>query len=370
MSKAQSTQQVGDAAESITLYFKEGSSDKVYAADLKRFGPGWVVNFAYGRRGSTMTTGTKTSEPITFEKAKKIFDKLIAEKTGKGYTPGEDGTAYTATPAAAARDTGVRVQLLNEMSEEEVVNLLEDDEWGVQEKMDGRRQVVRKTRAGGIQGSNRKGLTVALADSIFRSTGDLGGEFTIDGEAVGDTMYVFDLLEKDGRNISTESYVARHAHLSALLLNQTGALVLVPLAMGTKRKKTLLAAVREGGGEGVVFKRLSAPYTGGRPNSGGDQLKYKFYATGSFIVAAVNAKRSVALKLADGTAIGNVTIPPNKEVPDPGTIVEVRYLYCYRGGSLYQPTFLTERDDIDRADCTAAQLKYRAEDEEGEGDEG
>ena len=36
--------------------------------------------------------------------------------------------------------------------------------------------------------------------------------------------------------------------------------------------------------EGVVFKRLDAPYTPGRPNSGGNQLKHKFYATCSAVV--------------------------------------------------------------------------------------
>jgi len=45
--------------------------------------------------------------------------------------------------------------------------------------------------------------------------------------------------------------------------------------------------------EGVVFKRLDAPYTPGRPGSGGTQLKHKFCATLSAVVARVNAQRSV-----------------------------------------------------------------------------
>ena len=43
----------------ITLYYREGSSDKVYEAIIEPQGEGFVVNFAYGRRGSTMSTGTK-----------------------------------------------------------------------------------------------------------------------------------------------------------------------------------------------------------------------------------------------------------------------------------------------------------------------
>ena len=51
------------------------------------------------------------------------------------------------------------------------------------------------------------------------------------------------------------------------------------------------------GNEGVVFKLKDAPHIPGRPNSGGPQLKFKFYEAASFIVAKANAKRSVSLIL-------------------------------------------------------------------------
>ena len=40
----------------VTLYYREGSSDKVYQAAIVPAGELFVVNFAYGRRGSTLTT--------------------------------------------------------------------------------------------------------------------------------------------------------------------------------------------------------------------------------------------------------------------------------------------------------------------------
>lgn len=46
--------------KSTTLYFQEGGSDKVYQASVEPSQGGWVVNFAFGRRGSTFSTGTKT----------------------------------------------------------------------------------------------------------------------------------------------------------------------------------------------------------------------------------------------------------------------------------------------------------------------
>ena len=78
--------------ENTTLYFKQGSSDKVYQAAIEPKDGGYIVTFAYGRRGATLTTGTKTQSPVNYDEAKIICDKLIREKTAKGYTPGEDGT--------------------------------------------------------------------------------------------------------------------------------------------------------------------------------------------------------------------------------------------------------------------------------------
>jgi bifunctional non-homologous end joining protein LigD len=79
--------------ESITLYYRDGRSDKVYQASIEPKQSGFVVNFAYGRRGSTMTTGTKTQTPVGLEEAQTIHSKLIREKLAKGYKPGENTTA-------------------------------------------------------------------------------------------------------------------------------------------------------------------------------------------------------------------------------------------------------------------------------------
>ena len=68
---------VSEATERVALYYREGSSDKVYQAAIEPAGNQFVVNFAYGRRGSTMTTGTKTSSPVDYPAAKKIYAKLV-----------------------------------------------------------------------------------------------------------------------------------------------------------------------------------------------------------------------------------------------------------------------------------------------------
>jgi len=90
------------------------------------------VTFAYGRRGSTLKTGTKTPEPVSRERAEKIYRKLAASKMARGYTPGEDGTPYRNTAAEPA-DTGVRPQLPNPVGEKEAKALLKDGMFCLQE---------------------------------------------------------------------------------------------------------------------------------------------------------------------------------------------------------------------------------------------
>src|SRR3990167_1586992 len=112
--------------ESISLRYKQGTSDKVYNISLLKKDSGWVVHFNYGRFGNTLNTGTKTEKPVDYKTAKKIYDKLVTSKTQKGYTPGENGTTYTHT-SLEERDTGIRVQLLNSVEEEELGKYLGGD---------------------------------------------------------------------------------------------------------------------------------------------------------------------------------------------------------------------------------------------------
>ncbi len=121
------------------------------------------------------------------------------------------------------------------------------------------------------------------------------------------------------------------------------------------------------GVEGVVFKDVDAPFTPGRPNSGGPQLKYKFVESASFAVLARNPQRSVTLGLYPAGGVtpvpaGNVTIPPNHAVPAPEEVVEVQFLYAFKeSGSIYQPVYQGKRCDIPAAACTTDQLKYKPE---------
>jgi bifunctional non-homologous end joining protein LigD len=351
-------------AERITLYYREGSSDKVYQASIEPWGELFAVNFAFGRRGSTLSTGTKTLSPVDYDTAKRTYDKLVREKTAKGYTPGEEGTPYQHTEKEA-RATGILPQLLNPIDEKEARRLIKDPAYGAQEKLDGRRMLVRKHQAE-IHGINRKGLLIGLPETVLGLVRSLSGNFVLDGECIGDLFHAFDLLERDGEDCRPHSYRHRLISLSGLL-NQANPphIRFVETATDPANKERLFRRLQAEKKEGVVFKRLDAPYTPGRPSSGGTQLKHKFYATLSAVVSKHNPQRSVELRLlnSDGwNPVGNVTIPANKPVPPVGAVIEAKYLYAYREShTLYQPTYLGERSDIGEHECVMSQLKYKPE---------
>jgi bifunctional non-homologous end joining protein LigD len=350
--------------ERISLYYREGASDKVYQAAIEPAGDRFVVNFAYGRRGSTLTTGTKTSAPVEYDTAQKVFAKLVSEKKSKGYTEGADGTPYQHTDK---QSSGILPQLLNPVEEAEVKLLLCDDNYCAQEKFDGRHLLVRKQKEC-VEGINKKGLVIGLPQTLADDLSTMHGSFILDGESVGDDYHVFDLLEAHGEDLRSLPYQKRFSKLAGLLLFARSEYVHIkPVKIAFKdwQKTELWERLRQENREGIVFKRLDAPYVPGKPNRGGSQLKFKFVATLSAIITKVNIQRSVEVSLFNGRSLascGNVTIPANHEVPNVGVILEIRYLYAFKeSGILYQPVYLGLRDDVDPSECRVQQLKYKAE---------
>jgi len=343
--------------ESVRLFFKEGSSDKEYNAYLEKESMGWKVRFSYGRRGNAGNSGSKTPFPIEYDKAKKIYDKLVYGKMAKGYTEDKQGIPFLSADEDK-RPTGWIPQLLNPIDEEEVQKYIDSDGWCMQEKIDGHNRLLIK-EGDVITGTNRKGLVVPIPKEVEDQMRSLPIEnCVIAGEATDQNVFCFDLISMKA------GYEERYQAMVKLMGNQSN--LLTVWAHREKRdKQRAFNKLKKEKAEGVVFKQKDAHYTPGRPESGGSQLKFKFYATASVIAGPVNeGKRSVSMFVLDGGVkvdVGNVTIYPNQEVPKLGTILEVRYLYAYKDGSLYQPKYLFERDDIETAACVIGQLKYKQE---------
>ena len=164
--------------QNITLYCKQGSSDKVYQASLEPQDGKYIVHFAYGRRGSTLTTGSKTPVAVDYDAARAIYDKLVNEKQAKGYTIGEDGTPYQ---HSEKQTTGIHCQLLNPIEDDQIEKFLNDPAYWAQEKFDGRRLLIRKT-GDQITGINRLGLAVAMPQPLVDEGNNCSVDFIMDGD--------------------------------------------------------------------------------------------------------------------------------------------------------------------------------------------
>lgn len=268
-------------------------------------------------------------------------------------------------------------QLLTPIKIEDAPKYLNDDKWAAQEKMDGKRIIIKVYQTNGgdweVAAYNRKGKTCDIPDGVIGGARKLGHECVIDGELIGDIFHAFDLLEWDGKNIRNKPYEYRYSMLGVRVHLNACPLRLVPLATSTKKKTELFNLLTKKKREGVVFKKLAAKYTAGR---GPDQIKCKFYATVTCLVTSHStqiskhtgsAKSSISLGLSKDkkeknvkwVGVGNCTVPSGWKLPPVGSLVEIRYLYAYKGGSLYQPVFLGVRDDVE-ADCLE-DLKYKSE---------
>lgn len=347
--------------KTITLYYTDERSDKVYQASIDPDGDGYLVNFAYGRRNSTLTTGTKTSSPVTLSAAEKIFTKLINEKQAKGYTEGEAGTPYQLNVNRVAAD--VKPQLLNTIDERQAVALVGDPAWMMQEKIDGRRLIFRKTGTT-VEGINKLGIVIAVAQPLVDAALSIDQDFTFDGEVIGNVYHAFDLLSFDGKDIrgADAGNRFRLLELAGVAFCNSGTIRVVETWADTGEKANNLLKLRKANAEGVVFKRIDSPYKAGRPSFGGPQLKLKFVATLSAVVARINDKRSVSVSLLDGDSwvyVGDCAIPPNREIPSAGDVVEIRYLYATAGRRIYQPVYLGVRDDILPSECIISQMKFK-----------
>jgi bifunctional non-homologous end joining protein LigD len=184
------------------------------------------------------------------------------------------------------------------------------------------------------------------------------GSCVLDGELVGDVLWVFDAFEVNGKDLTKQPYHERYRWLLRVeAVMESPSVKIVRAAETHTAKVALIKKARAEHAEGVCFINKNAPYEPGKPNTGGNNLRWKFRASASLIVAEHHpSKNSLDVMLADGTRIGSVTMI-GKTRPPVGTVVEIEYLYCQ--GSLVQAVFKGVRTDLLPAACTRAQLQFK-----------
>jgi bifunctional non-homologous end joining protein LigD len=357
------------AEKSVTLYCRENGSDKLYKTEVAQEGSGFLVRCWWGPRTGTLQAGTKTKNPVSRDEALKLLEKLVKEKKAKGYHEGEDAPAYTESDGAT-KDTGLRPMLLTPASIEDAERFLEDREWCAQEKLNGKRIMIR-AKKDQVVAANRRGLECAIPREIESVLGRFN--VVVDGEMLGSTYVPFDLLEADGKDYRSEGYGLRYH----VLLNVLGDTKVKPIhaVARPEKKRELLKALQERNAEGIVFKKLEgAGYIPGRVENlaKAHAVKVKFWRSGEFVVTGLNCgRRSASLgacrKDGERVHVGNVTVPPKHawEV-EVNRVVQVRYLYATSGDQLYQPSLDDSngsvwRQDKQPAECLIDQLVYEGQ---------
>jgi bifunctional non-homologous end joining protein LigD len=365
--------------KSVELFFQEGTHDKLYHARIVETAPGkHDVEVSWGRRGASLNQGKK-AVGVSLEAAEKTYAKLVREKTGKGYQEITTDVKPAAVAPPEGEGSGSKVvgkrarvgrvaQLLNAVDEVMLEKLLADDAMIAQQKLDGIRILVQVGAT--MLATNRAGQATTLAGDVITGLEHLPHGTIVDGEIVGGTYYLFDVLAIGKEDVSKLGYCDRWERLDGEVEpGLTGSIEVLPYASG-KQKRKLLESLRASKAEGIVFKNKSAPYTPGRPASGGMQLKHKFVKSADVIVVenAGNAYRMVVQdargKQVDvGRVFAGTTNASRKELDDllargEHPICEVKYLYATDDDQLYQPVFVRIRDDKEEDGCLLSQLTH------------
>jgi len=391
------TQTTNVIPEEAHLFYKQGSSDKVYSLCMAQCETGWTVLATWGRRGSTLSVEAKI-ERAEYEAAKKIYDRVLREKLAKGYKPVEEEATTKKEPATTRRpvskDVLFSAELLTRIDEREALAYMRNPRYWFQLKRDGVRLTISAEKIDktfDIFGYNKLGQRVQLDPALYKAVEALCDLYNVkqllmDGEWESSGYHAWDLLEMNS-DLRDFEYQYRFETLETLLKDVRKMFYLVRCAKTTTEKEILVGKAKVNRAEGICVKDIRARYCGGR---NGQHLKWKFESTGSFIVGpkpkrkANDGHRSVALYIVDKKPggerwasgadfakpfglrfVATVKIADKYEVPLIGAIAEIRYLYAHPGGGIVQPCYFgVTRKDVRMEDCVAEQLRYKQESEE------
>ncbi|MFT4975384.1 MAG: bifunctional non-homologous end joining protein LigD, partial [Myxococcota bacterium] len=222
-----------------------------------------------------------------------------------------------------------------------------------------------------VQAANRNGEETTLDDTIAAALKHAPAGTILDGEVVpessGPVYRIFDLLADAGTGLLALPYTERYARLEVLCAGLAPPIVLVKTARTTKQKQALLSSLDQLSAEGIVFKQLDAPYTSGRPASGGAQLKFKLVKSADVFITENqgNAYQMAVYHNGKPQEVGKVFAGTSNEtrrqlddalIAKKRTVVEVRYLYATEADLLFQPVFVRIRSDKAPRQCVLSQL--------------
>ena len=348
--------------KNVVLYYNDlsvgGTSDKEYRTQIVKNGSGYQVTFQFGRRGGTLQSGVKTNEPVTLEEAEAIFDKLVREKTSKGYREnhGETSAAPTIlTQADTTKRTPYPQEELEEVGPELAEALIKDDRYLMQVKANGHFRQGEKRADGTVISYNKLGIAKPFPPAVEKELAALPLKtFFVDGELVGELYIVFQMLQKDGKSLTELPYAKRLKHAEDAVDGNGSHIKTVSTWTGTKAKQGGIALCRKNRLEGVCFKLKDAPY---HPGATRVHKKLKFLKQATFRVLALgvgghNNARLGLLENGKWVGVGGSSMIGKDKRIHVGSLVEVRFLYMTEDRRIYQPRIERLRDDVSETECT------------------
>lgn len=209
------------------LYFKEGNSDKVYEIDLCDTGNDkYVVNFRYGRRGSTLKEGSKTPVPVSLREAEKIYDEVANEKISKGYTTSE--SSQPPAPRASSFSLNITSAVTTDWT------LLPD----------GRNKSILKRLLQAVQGGSPSRKTPWKLSRVIWKAGEYrireAAPYLIQLFQQGDTLHQYACtwaLARTGNELAAEALQAIYKEHSSSLVSRIAGAGLLNILTGTAREQ-------------------------------------------------------------------------------------------------------------------------------------
>jgi bifunctional non-homologous end joining protein LigD len=222
-----------------------------------------------------------------------------------------------------------------------------NDRYSGQQKLDGHR-VLTEVVAGVVRPFNRAGdiRPAYLPQAIARCLQDtLTGHWILDGELIGDTYWVFDLLQALGV-VTPDTPCAHRLHVLEeffTVWQPPSCIQVVPRAVDEASKIALIRKVFDSGGEGIILRDTTRAYHPGRRTS--DILKAKFISDADCVVIQTkhDGKDNLVLGIYNDAGrlveVGHCTaLSGNGMDARQGDVVTVQYLYMTDDHRLYQPT--------------------------------
>ncbi len=261
-----------------------------------------------------------------------------------------------------SNQNSIKPMQLKARQENDIERYLSNPLYAMQEKYDGERLMIYIARQNEVYSYNKRGDLIANSPIITGSVkkinlAPIDYHISLDGEFVKDKFFVFDMITDLNHK---HSYEERYSLLRNFIYKHNpDNIVHVPNIKGEKVKRAFLNNLHERRCEGAVFKRTDSLYRPAKRCE--DQVKIKFYQTCSVICLGQGRGKSVRMGMMNSGEIievGAVSIEKGPK-PQEGDIIEVKYLYAYQGGSLYQPIYLKTRTDVIASECLTDQLVYK-----------